>query len=66
MLLLEKENFSQVVPTDTLSLEYHKVENENKWKIGLLEELIEIRNGNLSVDLNQEEIEMMIADICIT
>ena len=66
LLLLEKENFSHVVPNDTLSLEYHKVENENKWKIGMLEELIEIRHGNLSVDLNQEEIEMMIADIYIT
>ena len=66
LLLLEKENFSHVVPNDTLSLEYHKVENENKWKIGLLEELIEIRHRHLSVDLNQEEIEMMIADICIT
>ena len=66
LLLLEKENFSHVVPNDTLSLEYHKVENENTWKIGMLEELIEIRQGILSVDLNQEEIEMMIADICIT
>ena len=66
LLLLEKEDFSNVNPTDTLGLEYHKVENENQWKIGLLEELIEIRYGNLSVDLNQEEIEIMIADICIT
>ena len=64
--LLNKDDFSQVVPSDTLALNYHQVENENQWRIELLKELIEIKHGELQVDLMPDEIDHMIFDICTT
>ena len=64
--LLNKDDFSQVVPSDTLALNYHQVENENQWRIELLKELIEIKHGDLQVDLMPDEIDHMIFDICTT
>ena len=66
LLLLHKDDRSQVAPSETLSLAYHQVENNEQWRIQFLKELIEIKHGNLRVDLEPDEIDLMIADICTT
>ena len=65
-MLLNKEEISQVAPSDTLALQYNPVTEENEWRIKLLKELVEIRHGNLNVDLSEEEINEIITDICTT
>ena len=66
LMLLNKEEISQVAPSDTLALQYNPVTEENEWRIKLLKELVEIRHGNLNVDLSEEEINEIITDICTT
>ena len=64
--LLKKEDLSQAAPSDTLALNYHPVSETNKWRIDLLKELIDLKHGQLDVDLTMEEIEHMMNDICTT
>ena len=66
LLLLNKDDLSQVAPSDTLSLTYNQVDKNEQWRIQFLKELIEIKHGNLRIDLEPDEIDLMIADICTT
>jgi hypothetical protein len=66
LISLKKEDIGQVAPSDALTIKYNPVTEENEWRIKLLKELIEIRHGQLNVDLTAEKIEEMIIDICTT
>ena len=66
LLLLDKEDFREVNQFDPLSLDYHPAPQTDQWKISLLLELIEAKHGNLQIDLEDQEIETIITDICTT
>ena len=66
LLLLDKEDFCDIDQHDPLSLDYHQVSNSDQWRIGLLMELIEAKHGNLRIELENQEIDLIITDICTT
>ena len=61
LLLTDKSLIQELVPNDVLALKYNRIENEEKWKIIMAQEIIEIKNGNLEVDnFRREELEEML------
>ena len=62
-LLLEKDDSFKLSKTDANEVKYHPVDDENVWKVRFLKELIEIKHGDLTVDLDHEEIQEMIDHI---
>ena len=66
MLLLDKEEFQDINQHDPLSLNYHEVHDSDQWRIGLLMELIEAKHGNLRIELEDQELDLIITDICTT
>ena len=62
-LLLGKED-RKLYPNDAMSIKYHEVTEENKWKVNLLRELIELLHGTLDAGLDKNEIEEMIEHLC--
>ena len=66
LLLLNKEDFCDIDQYDPLSLDYHQVSDSDQWRIGLLTELIEAKHGNLRIELEDQEIDLIITDICTT
>ena len=66
LLLLNKEDFRDIDQYDPLSLDYHQVSDSDQWRIGLLTELIEAKHGNLRIELEDQEIDLIITDICTT
>ena len=46
---------------------YNPIENEERWKITMAQEIIEIKNRNLEVDnFRREELEEMLEFLCIS
>ena len=50
-----------------IDVEYHKVTKENEWRIHLLRELVEIRQGELLVPgFNNDDVEKILEFVCTT
>ena len=47
LLLTEKNSIHQLEPTDITLMKYHQISEAEVWKISMLEELIEMKNGNI-------------------
>ena len=56
-LLLGKQDNFKLSKSDANEVKYHPVDNENIWKVRFLQELIEIKQGDLTVDLDHAEIQ---------
>ena len=56
LLLTQKTNNQGLEPNDAINLKYKQISDEEKWKISMIKELIEVKNQNLDVDnfRNQE------------
>ena len=65
MLLLEKHTIEEVTVKDLSSFEYQPVQPGDQWKVGMVRELLEIRENNLDVEnLTTNEIEEVLEYLC--
>ena len=65
LLLTEKDTIEEISIHDIKNLKYHKVTDENAWKIELVKEITEIKNHQLSLnEFSMEEITDILKDIC--
>ena len=47
MLIIGKSTFEELRPADTDMIDYHKIPEEESWRITFLHELIDIKYGEL-------------------
>jgi hypothetical protein len=67
MLLLDKNNIDDLSPKDASRIKYREVPEKEVWRIALVKELIEIRQGDLKVDgFSEEEIVDILNNSCIS
>ena len=50
LLLTRKDKIDELVPVDTLEMKYVPVLDENKWKIVMLKELIDVKWGETDIE----------------
>ena len=62
-LLLGKDDEYKLSKGNAYKFKYHPVDDENIWKVRSLQELIDINNGELTIDLDHEESQEMIDHI---
>ena len=63
-LLLGKDDQYKLVPSDARDINYFPVDDENRWRIDFLKELVDLKHGDLNIGLNHDEIYEIIEDIC--
>ena len=67
MLLCDKNSVDDLSPEDAMSVPYHEPPEEELWRLGVLDELLEVQHGELAVPgFNFEELAMMLNFICTT
>ena len=67
MLLCDKNSVNDLTPDDALNIKYHEPPKDEIWRLGVLEELLEVQYGDLNVPgFNDEELAMMRSYICTT
>ena len=60
MLLCNRNLVSDLIPDDALNIKYHEPPAEELWRLGVLDELLEVQYGDLTVPgFNDEELSMM-------
>ena len=65
MLLTGKDNIEQVKELDVADVDYAPVIQEDLWKIRMVMELIDVRDGQLQLDnLSNEELEDTLEYLC--
>ena len=65
LLLTEKDTIEEINIHDIKKLKYHKVTDENAWKIDLVKEITEIKNHQLSLnEFSMEEITDILKNLC--
>ena len=66
MLLVEKNDFSELVPEDASKIMYEDIPEEDSWRVSFLQELLEIRMGEYQVKgFTEGEISDLIQSICV-
>ena len=61
----EKDTIEEIDIHDIKKLNYHKVTDENAWKIELVKEITEIKNHQLSInEFSMEEITDILKNLC--
>ena len=63
-LILGKDDQYKLVPSDARDINYFPVDDENRWRIDFLKELVDLKHGDLTVGLNHDEIDEIIENIC--
>ena len=67
MQLLEKDDIKDLTPNDAKNIVYHEVPLEEEWRIGVLQELLEVRQNEATLDnFSYKDINDMIELICVT
>ena len=67
MLLCDKHVVGDLTPEDALNTKYHDPPEGEVWRLGVLEELLEVQYGDLTVPgFEAEELAMMRSYICTT
>ena len=65
LLLTKKHDSTMLVPSDVLEIDYLPVPEEDKWKISLVKELIDVKWGEASIGVfSTNEIDDMLDHIC--
>ena len=65
MLLTGKDNIEQVKELDVADVDYAPVIQEDLWKIQMVMELIDVRDGQLQLEnLSNEELEDTLEYLC--
>ena len=64
-MLLAGKNKTEELMTGKVDPEYHQVENDEKWRINVVQELIDVRLGELSIPgIELKEVEEILEHIC--
>ena len=67
MLLCDKNSIDNLTPDDAMNIKYHEPPEEETWRLGVLDELLEVKYGDLTVPgFDSEELAMMQSYICTT
>ena len=67
MMLCDKNRVDDLSPEDAMSVPYHEPPEEELWRLGVLDELLEVQQGELTVPgFNSGELAMMLNFICTT
>ena len=65
MLLVGKTSINEVCAQDSKNIQYFEVKPEDKWRIPLAKELVEINSNNLEVPgFDEEELRRILNHIC--
>ena len=65
LLQTDKSTVQELAPNDVLSFIYKPMENNERWKIPIIKEIIEVKNGNLEVDnFSRNKLEEMLDYLC--
>ena len=65
MLVTGKSRIEDLEPEDACNIKYYPVEDENKWKIEVARELLEVQYGSLNLDnFGKDDIKNMIRIVC--
>ena len=63
MLLAEKTKIDDL--DHNIAIDYHPIDGRNKWKVNLIQELIEVKNGSLEVQgIQAEEVQQILEYVC--
>ena len=66
LLKTDKTSIQDLVPNDTLNIEYHPIQEDEKWKVSFIQELIEAKNSNLEVvDFTDDELDEIMEFLCV-
>ena len=67
LLMTDKSNVCDLVPNDVDNMEYHPLPEGEKWKLSIIKEIIENKNGNMNIDnLTEEELDNTLEYLCIS
>ena len=67
MLLCDKNSIDNLTPDDAMHIKYHEPPEEETWRLSVLDELLEVKYGDLTVPgFDAEEFAMMQSYICTT
>ena len=67
LLKTDKSDVRQLVPNDAKDLRYHPTEESEKWKISIIQEIIETKQENLEISsFNGDELEEMLHFLCVS
>ena len=65
LLLIRKSSIEEVTSEDVDTIEYHNIEDRDKWRVEILKEILETRNNQLQIDgFSPEDCEKILIDIC--
>jgi hypothetical protein len=65
LLLTRKDTIEELVPDDAFQMNYIPVMDENKWRIAMIKELIDVKWGKTDIEnLSDDEIDAIIEEIC--
>jgi aspartate/glutamate racemase len=65
LLLTRKDTIEELVPDDAFQMNYIPVMDENKWRIAMIKELIDVKWGKTDIEnLSDDDIEAIIEEIC--
>ena len=63
--MMSMSNMLDVRLVDALNLEYHKITEADEWRLGLLNEVLELQHGDLEVPgMDTEEISLILDNNC--
>ena len=61
----EKDSVEDLCKSDSRSIKYHPIEKEEEWKVGLLNDLVDIRDGRQHLEgFSDDEMCSLINFIC--
>ena len=67
LLMTDKSNVDDLVPSDVENMEYHPLPEAEKWKISIIKEIIEIKNGNMNIsNLTEDELDNTLEYLCVS
>ena len=65
-LLTNNSKVRELEPNDAISLNYNQISDDEKWKIPIIQELIEMKNENLDVEnFRKQELDEILERLCV-
>ena len=66
LMLTNRNNIDQLEPSLVSTIDYHSVEDHNKWRVNMMNELIDIKQGNIILPEGwlTEEVDSLLTFVC--